>query len=503
MLLQNKGVLLVTLMKCAGIVMIGLFLYVGIEYYSENEMDAIAARATQTQKKLIMLERETFKTASDTIASLIFDDQLKALMYRLEKGKESAEAVRKKLLKRYLPIYNNLHRYNLRHLQFHLPDGTSFLRVHEPTKYGDSLLAIRPSIAMIIEKHKPLFGFEIGRYLGAYRAIYALTYQNEYVGSVELSFSFCVMKQVLEHISEGKTRYYLAFNFDRLKERADLKELHVFRKCYVDPSFVIREKVVDSCKVLQETGFKINLLPYREFSKILRSESDCYNIVSFIPLKSIDGSYVGYYIVLNEDDGAVSNVVSAIQVAKIAVLLLVIVALLLVVMIHLYRIRAYAANIDPLTGIYNRRGCMSQLGNGDRRYALIFIDIDNFKQINDTYGHKRGDEVLKTVARIIVTHIRKDDIFCRYGGDEFLLFVANASHEQARIIAEKLRKHIDIHRFDGVENVTVSIGIAIRQKNESIGSLVARADKSLYRAKNEGRNRVIVEDEETQTEERE
>ena len=93
------------------------------------------------------------------------------------------------------------------------------------------------------------------------------------------------------------------------------------------------------------------------------------------------------------------------------------------------------------------------------------------------------------------------DVFCRYGGDEFLLFVANASHEQARIIAEKLRKHIDIHRFDGVENVTVSIGIAIRQKNESIGSLVARADKSLYRAKNEGRNRVIVEDEETQTEE--
>ncbi|WP_456451303.1 diguanylate cyclase [Hydrogenimonas sp.] len=494
-MMQNKNIWPVTLLKCGAIVFVGLFLYLGIEYYGENEFDAIAKRATQTQKKLISLELETFKTTSDTIASLIFDEKTSELMYRLERGDLKPEAVRAALLKRYRPIYETLHRHDLRHLQFHLPDGTSFLRVHEPGKFGDSLLSIRPSIAKMIEKHKPLYGFEVGKYLGAYRGIYPLFYHKKYVGSVELSFTFSVMKRVLENVSKGQTHYYLALNLDRIKESADWNLLHVYRKCHVDPKFVINENVVDSCKVLRETGFRTNLLPYREFSVILQPSPDLYKIVSFIPLKMIDGSYGGYYIVIHKDNGAVASIASMIAVIKMALVLTVLVALVLILMLHFYRMRAYTADIDPLTGVYNRRGCMRELGSGDRRYALIFIDIDRFKQINDTYGHEKGDEVIKTVARIIATHIRKEDIFCRYGGDEFLLFVANATTEQAHIIAEKLRKHIDIHRFDGVENVTVSIGIAIRQRNESIGSLIARADKSLYQAKSEGRNRVIVEDE--------
>ncbi len=495
MFMNNNSVWSITLAKCAAIVMTGLFLFLGIEYYKDSEMQAVADRATKTQKRLIALEQATFKATSDTIAALIFDERLKKLLYRLQQGEVTPEAARAKLLARYRPIYEKLRRHDLRHLQFHLPDGRSLLRVHQPDKFGDSLLSIRPSITALVEKHKPLYGFEIGRYLGAYRAIYPLFYRKKYVGSVELSFTFCVMKKALEHVGGGNTHYYLALNLERLKESADWKELHVYRRCYVDPTFVIRESVVDSCKVLRETGYRTKLLPYREFSVILKAPSlNHYNIVSFIPLKSIDGSYVGYYIVINKDNGAIANLLNIVQIAEIALALVVLVALLLVLMIHIYRMKAHAANIDPMTNIYNRRGCMSRLGNGNKRFALIFIDIDKFKQINDTYGHEKGDEVIKTVARIISTHIRKEDIFCRYGGDEFLLFIANASHEQARKIAEKLRKHIDIHRFDGVEDVTVSIGIAIRQRNESIGSLINRADKNLYRAKSGGRNRVIVDD---------
>jgi|GEM_PF-1170938 len=495
MMQESRNIWLVTLMKCAGVVIVGLFLYLAIEYYAESEFDSIAKRATETQKRLIALELETFKTTSDTIAALIFDRKTSELMYRMEQGELPAATVRELLLKRYRPIYETLRRHDLRHLQFHLPDGTSFLRVHEPEKYGDSLLAIRPSVAKIIEKHKPLYGFEIGRYLGAYRGIYPLFYKNHYVGSVELSFTFSVMKRVLEKVSRGQTHYYLALNLKRIKESADWKLLHIYRKCYVDPKFVINERVVDSCKVLRETRYRTDLLPYREFSVILQPAPGRYNIISFIPLKTIDGSYGGYYIVIHRDNGAIASMASMVYVMKLSLILVAIVALVLILMLHFYRMRAYTADIDPLTGIFNRRGCMRALGSGDKRFALIFIDIDRFKEINDTYGHEKGDEVIRTVARIIATHIRKEDIFCRYGGDEFLLFVANATSEQAHIIAEKLRKHIDIHRFDGAENVTVSIGIAIRQRNESIGSLIARADKSLYEAKSKGRNRVIVEDE--------
>ena len=495
MMQESRNIWLVTLLKCAGIVIVGLFAYLAIEYYAESEFDNIAKRATETQKRLISLELETFKSASDTIAALVFDQETSELMYKLEQGELSAETVRKLLLRRYRPVYETLHRHDLRHLQFHLPDGTSFLRLHAPDAYGDSLLAIRPSIAKIIEKHKPLYGFEVGRFLGAYRGIYPLFYKNRYVGSVELSFAFSVMKRALERVGKGQTHYYLALNLERIKESADWKHLNIYRQCSVDPKFVINEKVVDSCRLLRDAGYRTELLPYREFSVILEPQKGRYDIVSFIPLKTIDGSYGGYYIVIHRDHGAIASMVSMISVMKLSLVLVVAVGLILILMLHFYRMRAYTADIDPLTGVFNRRGCMRALGSGDRRFALIFIDIDRFKEINDTYGHEKGDEVLRTVARIIATHIRKEDIFCRYGGDEFLLFVANATSEQARLIAEKLRKHIDIHRFDGAENVTVSIGIAIRQRNESIGSLIARADKSLYRAKSEGRNRVIVEDE--------
>ena len=491
---NNHNVWLVTAMKCAGVVVIGLFLYLGIEQYNENELNAIAKRTTETQKKLISLELETFKNTSDIIASLIFDEKTAALMARLYNGEENNVTVREKLLKRYAPIYRKLQAYEVEHLQFHLPDGTSFLRVHAPDKYGDSLLNFRSSLAMIVQSHKPLYGFEVGRYLDAYRAVYPIIYKHQYVGSVELSFTFCAMKRVLEKVSGGKTHYFLALPLAQIKENADLTQLSVYKKCAVDPTFVIRGKAFGSAQILRETGFRTKLLPYREFSAILKSRSNTYNIVSFLPLKLIDGSHGGYYIVIHEDTGAIASLLSTVQIAKIAIVLIVGVALLLILMIHIYRVRAYTANIDPLTGVFNRRGCMMALGSGDRRYALIFIDIDNFKRINDTYGHDKGDDVIKTVARIIVTHIRKDDIFCRYGGDEFLLFIANATHDQALIIAEKLRKHIEIHRFDGIDNVTVSIGIAIRQRNESIGSLISRADKNLYLAKKKGQNRVVAEE---------
>ena len=494
MIIENKNLWPITLMKCAGVVIIGLFLYMGLEYYAESELDAIAERTTQTQKRLIRLEQESFKVTSDTIADLIFDDSTNRIFHLLEQGKMGADEAREKLLKRYLPIYRKLLRHDLRHFQFHLPDGRSLLRVHKPDSYDDSLLGIRPSITKMVENHKPLYGFEVGRYLGAYRAIYPLFYQKRYVGSVELSFTFCVMKRVLERINEGRAHYYLALNLDRLKESADWKMLHVYRRCYVDPEFVIHENVIDSCKILRETGYKTKLLPYREFSVILARSSGDHHIVSFIPLRSIDGTHVGYYIVIQNDSGAVASILSIASIGKIALILGVLVALALILMVHIYRAKAHAANLDPLTGVYNRRGCMAAL-NSDTRYALIFIDIDNFKPINDLHGHEKGDEVLKTISRIIATHIRKDDIFCRYGGDEFLIFVANASLEQARIIAEKLRKHIDIHRFDGIEEVTVSIGIAIRHRNESIASLIQRADQSLYRAKAKGRNVVVLEEE--------
>ncbi len=491
----NKNLWPITLAKCALIVIAGLVFYFGIEFYSKMETDSIAERTVVTQKRLIALQQEAFRSESDMIASLIFDADLKREMFEAFHDDARRPAVRERLLERYRPVYEKLSKLGLRHLQIHLPDGSSFLRVHNAGYSGDSLL-FRPSIASVIRKHKPVYGFEIGRYGGAYRAVYPLLYGGEYVGSAELSFSFKNLKNAIEEVSRGACRLVVAFEGELLKKGLDKKMLEAYRPCAVDPSFMVEKGMDHVTRILQERGFRTKLTPYREFYTILEEErggEPHFYIASFIPLKLVNGREGGYYIVIHKDNGAIAQVVSIANIAYLALALLVLVSLVLTIMVHIYRLKAHAANIDALTGIYNRRGCLKQLKNGDRRYALLYIDIDHFKQINDRYGHERGDLVLKEVVHIISAHIRKDDVFCRHGGEEFLLFVANAAEEQAKAIAEKLRKHIQIHKFEEVGNITVSVGIAIRQRNESIGSLIARADKNLYKAKNEGRNRVVSE----------
>lgn len=495
MKIYNKNLWPATLAKCAIIVLIGMFLFFGIDRYSKAEIDSTIRQTVNMQKRLIELQMESFKMESDTIADLIFDIETKKLMYDAKNGKDP-QLIRDELLARYLPLYEKLQRHSLRHLQFHTPDGRSFLRVHKPDTFGDSLL-FRPSIESMIHTHKPIYGFEVGRYLGAYRAIYPLFYRMEFVGSVEISFSFAAMKTALERVSHGLSSYMLALNYDLLKRGVKNGMPSGYQKCFIDDKFVLDGALSKGSEIVKESGYKTSLLPYREFYTIFEllkgGKREIYT-VSFIPLRLIDDGYGGYYIIVHKDDGAIAQVLSITHIAYFALGLFVLVSLVLTLMVHIYRLKAHAAEIDTLTGIYNRRGCMKRLKNGDKRYALLYIDIDHFKSINDRFGHDTGDEVLKEVARLITAHIRKDDVFCRHGGEEFLLFISNASKEQALKVAQKLRKHIELHKFEKVGHVTVSVGIAIREKNESIGSLISRADKNLYKAKEQGRNRVVTDD---------
>ena len=121
--------------------------------------------------------------------------------------------------------------------------------------------------------------------------------------------------------------------------------------------------------------------------------------------------------------------------------------------------------------------------------SIIYFDIDHFKQINDTYGHKKGDFILKEVSKIILQNIRKTDIFGRWGGEEFIIILPFTDLENALILAEKLRKKIEEHDFDGI-NITISFGVTELKIDDNADTLINRADEALYKAKNKGRNRV-------------
>lgn len=156
------------------------------------------------------------------------------------------------------------------------------------------------------------------------------------------------------------------------------------------------------------------------------------------------------------------------------------------------------AYTDPLTNIYNRLHFSHFLDSEIDRvqryggtFSVIFFDLDQFKIINDEYGHLVGDETLKEAATIVQKANRSADIFARYGGEEFIILTPATDISGATIHAERLRKDIAEHRFSEIGNLTCSFGVTEYQMDQDdVGSLFKRADTALYNAKNRGRNRV-------------
>lgn len=171
--------------------------------------------------------------------------------------------------------------------------------------------------------------------------------------------------------------------------------------------------------------------------------------------------------------------------------------------------RAYAfeaaesqAKLDPLTGLPNRRfleELVSASGRGRRagdRTGALMIDIDHFKVLNDTYGHRVGDNVLRAVAEQIAVAVRASDTPVRYGGEEFAVLLRQANLEQAQEVAERIRRSIatmDATELGAGRSVTVSIGVAVSGGGQvDVPGLLELADQALYRAKRQGRNMVAV-----------
>jgi two-component system cell cycle response regulator len=163
---------------------------------------------------------------------------------------------------------------------------------------------------------------------------------------------------------------------------------------------------------------------------------------------------------------------------------------------------AEMSTVDDLTNLHNRRYFIEALeGEFERanRYesemALIMMDLDNFKEINDTYGHPVGDMVLSEIGRILKEHVRRNDIACRYGGEEFAVILSSVSRDNIYAAYERFREMVSKQPFEYETkklHITISIGIAFSNDAELINDLLAHADQALYQAKEAGRNKTVA-----------
>lgn len=154
---------------------------------------------------------------------------------------------------------------------------------------------------------------------------------------------------------------------------------------------------------------------------------------------------------------------------------------------------------DYLTKLKNRKEIdltLEKHENIFKRYndvfSIILLDIDDFKKVNDRYGHIVGDEVLVAISNILKKYTRELDIVGRWGGEEFLIICPKANENEAFLVAEKLRKKIEVYQFNKVGHKTISCGVSSYKKDDSINELLVRADKAMYASKVEGKNRVTI-----------
>lgn len=387
----------------------------------------------------------------------------------------------------------------MRQLHFHLPDHTSFFRFHRPSLYGDSLKGIRYSVDKIIDEQKPIYGFEEGRIFSGFRFLYPLfDSQKQYIGSVEISFSYNAFKKLIkENIPNTLIDFMIQEKVVTSKVlKSELQQNYHKSQlcdCYLHETHekTFNNAIMHNIEQKLKPLIRKKVKKYRTFS----IENRGY-IVSFLPISNIKGELGTAYFILFRQSEIIKNIdEQSILLKTFITFLNLIISILLYFLLHQNVRQKKAAETDSLTGIYNRRGVkerLEHLTSNSFPLTIAYFDIDKFKEINDTFGHDVGDEVILRITKIVQNNLEKEDIFARWGGDEFIILFPKKKTPFSRQIIENIRQEIHNTDFKIDYNVSCSFGVTEYKANESIDDFIQRSDYALYDAKKSGRDAIII-----------
>ncbi len=422
---------------------------------------------------------------------------------------EKRSVLRRQLYELLREDYGRICDSEFQQLHFHLPNGDSFLRFYSPETFGDNLFASRETIRIANTKLKPVQGFEAGRTFVGYRFVYPAKHYGVHVGSVEIALSMDSFIKILGTVFPERDMFFILERsvFDNMISSG--------RQTAMEPSLLSDHYLVEKTKNLTlkafrgNTGGKDNVLRQikeqasprlssgKSFNFVIRESGKDY-LVQFLRIENYAGKNTGYLVDFRSD----TTFEEISKSAKLDLMLVTALFLLLFSSTYIYakakvRLRAHSIT-DSLTGTLNRRR-FAELAEREylraKRYvhplSIIMVDIDHFKAVNDTYGHQCGDAVLKEIVARIEPSIRQQDIFSRWGGEEFLLLLPETDAESAVRVAEKIRKTVSKAPFQKTISVTVSLGVTcLKSDDQHFEKLIGRVDDALYRAKAQGRNQV-------------
>lgn len=471
-----------------------------------------------TELKRFQGEIHSTLATYQSFSNYIFDEttldkEVMSIMYQANTASDEEKAIlRDRLYKKLYKKYETMKKYEFRQFHFHLPSTESFLRIHAPKKYGDILSDVRESVRLVNENRSNVIGFEEGKIFNGFRHVYPLSYNDEHIGSLEISISSASIIEVLSKLYTDEHIYFI-IDKDNVKESLFDEEMKNYRDSYIAENYYVDSEV----DKIRSKHNKVIPKPEELFFKGLREQSserlkdkesfamiykfkDKDYIVKFSAFKNFKKASVAYLISISESSeyGKFAREMYK-EIILVTPLALLLITFSLGLFFYQYRLKENG-EIDYLTKIYNRSKfyevAEKELKSA-KRYSypvtLMMLDIDYFKKINDSYGHKWGDGVLKEMVGEISKNIRGTDVFARWGGEEFIFLLPHTEKSNAIKVAEKIRKVIDGSDSEKLKEVTVSIGIAeVDLEDPDIDKIINLADKAMYRAKENGRNQVSL-----------
>jgi diguanylate cyclase (GGDEF)-like protein len=407
------------------------------------------------------------------------------------------------------PTFRKFAYYQLRLLNLVTPDGTVFLRMHDPDRYGDNVLPASRLQAGALKNRTPARGFEIGTTHSLYRYSFPLFLGNAFLGSAEFGLSssavlaqlkkqfpghytLLLRKDIVDPLLNPSAREKLASSTlsEKFYEDLQVKDLP---DPMADPDpetqALILEKVREQASSAMDEG--------KSFTLFTQANDRPY-AASFLRIPNPGGIPFGYIVAINWNPKAQDLQQLALTVGILMAGLFLIFAAFLRQGIRNHEKLIEEALYDALTGglkqarfdsVAAREVSMAQ--RFGMPLSLVIFDLDHFKHVNDHFGHLKGDAVLRATGATVTRNIRRVDYFFRWGGDEFLIVLPNTNIDGALCAAEKIRALMENLNPDGVEGISISAGVAQMNENDAdLRAVMKRADEALYRAKEKGRNNV-------------